>query len=644
MGAKEDLQELEALRAEFGQSKQTPMQELEALRAEFGQSTNTEADRLVGAEEPGFFDAVTGESRETERISGLQEIGAAPELNEMSVPAFKASMGLLSTGDTKSLKGILSAQYGENVSFEEDEKGNTIVKLPSGEYALNAPGLSGQDVVRGVFDMLAYTPAGRAATIPLAAGRSAATEAAIEGVETGLGGDFTPQDVVLAGGLGAAGKAAENIFDAGTKVVRGYPANSVVESSKVAGVPVMTSDIRPPQTFAGRMTQQLGEKIPIAGTGGLREKQQLAREKAVSDVIEKYGEFSYKAISDSLKENKNKLKKAAGSVIESTGKKLDVAGEVPLSNTRAAAGDALSALNKKGVLSSGAASDDVKMLMSALNEAPQSFTTLQQNRTAFREIIKGAEKAERTQFTSRAKSLLDRVEKGMKMDMEWFAKQGLSDVDYKKWINANKAYAGEAQKLTKSKLKNVLDKGDVTPEVVQTMLFSQRPSEIKTLYKGLTAEGKRNARSAIISKVASNLSKRPAGVTPNTFASEMSKMKLQVNEFFKGKDKRALNGLLDVLNATRRAQDASVVTATGQQVMGAGTLLSLITRPIATIGGGGMLGASARLYESETVRNALLRLDSAPRGTDQYEKALSEAFSALNAASQTAREQMQDTE
>lgn len=587
--------------------------------------------------EKGMFDFVTGESRMTDTMRNIGEIGNAPELNSLSVPAFKASLGLLSTGDTKSLKGILSAQFGDEVSFDEDEKGNTVVNLPSGQYALNTPGFSGQDFIRGAFDLAAFTPAGRAASIPAAIGKSAATEAAIEGTEASLGGEFTPTDVALAGGLGGAGKVAENVIGAGFRALKGSKADDVVEAGRDAGIPVLTSDIRQPETFAGKAIQQTGEKIPLAGTGGIRETQQATREEAVETVIDKYGEYSYGAIVDSLKSQKNKVKNAAGSVLQSTGNKLDDVGEIPLNNTFDAINDVSDELSKKGVIQSGGAVDDLDVLMDAITDGAQTFTSLKENRTAFREIVKGADKAERTQLTSRAKSLLSNVERAMTKDMDSYAKQNLTPQEFAKWKKANAVYAGEAQKLTKTKLKNVLDKGDVTPESVQTMLFSQKPSEVKTLYSSLSSEGRKNARSAIISKVVNDLSRRASGVTPNSFASEMKKYGLQTNSFFKGEEKKQLNGLLKVLNSTRRAQDASVTTPTGQSLYGGGTALALFTDPVSTIGAGGTLGGLSRLYESAPVRNALLRLDSVPKGSTQYEKALSEVFEVLNASAQSLR-------
>lgn len=139
-------------------------------------NTQNPFDQFDKSQDVGFFDPITGTSRMTPQMESLSEIGSAPELNQLSVPAFKASLGLLTTGDTESLKGILSQQLGGDVSFSNDDKGNVIVNLPSGQYALNKPGLSGQDVVRGAFDILSFTPAGRASTIGGAALKSGLTD------------------------------------------------------------------------------------------------------------------------------------------------------------------------------------------------------------------------------------------------------------------------------------------------------------------------------------------------------------------------------------------------------------------------------------------------------------------------------------
>ena len=587
-------------------------------------------------------EAFTGSERMTPEMESMQEIGAAPELNEMSVPAFRASLGLLTTGDTKSLKGILSEQFGDKVSYKEDEKGNIIISFPSGDYALNKPGLSGQDLVRGVFDFASYTPAGKAATIPAAIGKSALTAAAIEGTEASVGGDFSPMDVAASATLGGLFKGAETLIGAGYRAIKGKLTDDVVEAGADAGIPVLTSDVRPPKTFPAKMAQQTGEKIPFAGTGAAREEQQVLRQQAVADVAERYGQFSYDAIIKSLNAQKDKVKKAAGNVLGSVGRKLDEAGEIPTSNTDDAITSAWSELSKPGVIKSEQAIKDLDVLVDSLTEAKQTFTSLKENRTAFREIVAGADKAERSQLTSRAKALLQRVESAMTKDMDSLAKSKLSPLEFAKWKKANSVYASEAKNLTKTRLKNVLDKGDVTPESVKGLLFSQNPSEVKLLYKSLTPEGRANARSAIVSKVITDLNKRATGMTPNSFSSEMKKYGLQTSEFFKGEERRSLNGLLKVLNSTRRAQEAGVTTPTGQQLLGAGTLAAAATDLGLTASVGGTVGGLARLYESAPVRNALLRLDSIPKGSTQFEKALRETVDIMTTTAQTIRSQALD--
>ena len=345
--------------------------------------------------------------------------------------------------------------------------------------------------------------------------------------------------------------------------------------------------------------------------------------------------FSYKAILDSMKAQQGRVKGAAGRTLESTGNKLDEVGEIPLNNTREIIDQVKTELGKEGVIRSEGAIDDLSKLVSAFDEAPQTFTSLKENRTAFRDIIAGADKAERSQLPSRAKSLLQQVNKAMSDDMESFAKTNLTPKEFASWKKANKIYADQAETLKKSKLKNVLDKGDVTPESVKQLIMSKNPSELKLAYNSMTQSGKQNARAAIVSNIVDNVSKRAGGMTPNAFATEMKKFQPQINTFFKGEERKQLEGLQRLLEATRRAQDAAVTTPTGQQVLGAGTLAAAATDLGATVLTGGTVGGIARLYESAPVRDSLLRLASVPKGSTQFEKALLDAQTALNAIAQS---------
>lgn len=593
------------------------------------------------SEKPGVADLFTGESRTTALLESLPEIGDAPELNALSVSAALSSFGLLLTSDEFASKDVLKKQFGDEVSFTQDAKGNTIVNFPSGQFALNKPGFSPQDLAKSGFDLAAFSPAAKAVTVTKAALQSGATETLLETLEAAFGGEFDPTEIITSGLLGGFFKGAEDLIGAGYRAVKGKLASNVVEAGEEAGIPVLTSDTLENQAGITKLIGEAFEKVPFVGTGGLRAQQQVKREAAVNDVAERYGQFSYEAIIDSLKTRKDKFLTAAGNVLETTGSKLDEVGRIPLGNTKKAILVAQRGIGKEGVIKSTEATRDLNRLIEAINEAPQSFTTLTENRTAFKEILKGIDKAERTQLGTRNKALLTSIESAMKKDLRAMATDNLTPNEVRKWERANAFYFKEAIDLTKSQLKNVLDKGDVTPESVKTMLFSQKPSELKLLFNGLTTEGRANARSAIISDVTQTLNKRAAGLTPDTFVSEMKRRGLSVNTFFRGEQRKQLNGLLEVLEATRRAQASSVTTASGQALLVPGIAAVGISAggaiPIAATATLGLMG---NVYESPAVRNALIRLASLKKGSTEFEQALREATEILATVSQAEREQL----
>jgi hypothetical protein len=624
----------------------TPKEDIARKAIEAGLATEEDFPEIMP--EQGFLSqikqAFTGEGQTTPEIEALPGLGDAPEMNELSKRAFNAALGTMTTGDTDELKAIFKQQYGDDVSFTEDSKGNTIINFPSGQYPLNRPGFSAQDIPKLIADFAAFTPAGRAGSLAGAAGKSAIAEAGLEAVEAGVGGEFSPGDVATSAALGGALKGAEDVLGAGYRAIKGQlqPAGQqLVEESAEAGIPILTSDVLPPQTFAGRMAQQTAEKIPVAGTGAARETQQELRSQAVREFTDQFGDFSYKSIVDSLKTQKDKIKSAAGNVLESAGQKLDDAGEISVTNTLKAADNATAQLTKPGVIQTAKGIDDLNVLLEALR-TPQTYSTLKENRTAFREIVDSLDPAARSQLTSRGKALLKGVENAMTKDMQAFAKGNLSAQEFMQLNKANKAYAQEAAKLSKTRLKNVLDSGDFTPENVKQMLFSNKPSEIKNLYQSLTNEGRQNARAAIIQKVVDDLGRRANGLTPNSFASELKKYGPQIGTFFKGKDKKQLEGLRRALEATRRAQEAAVTTPTGQQLLGAGTLAAAATDLGATIGLGGTAGGLARIYESAPVRNALLKLAGTPKGSSAFEQSLRELNEVLIPLTQTAQSEVPD--
>ena len=144
--------------------------------------------------------------------STLQEIGAAPELNKLSLPSFLASAGALFSFDDAEVGDILQSQF-PGTKITPDEKGDLVATFPSGNnFAINKSGFSGQDLVKLIGSVAAFTPAAAAAAIPATLAKkvalgslaSAGTQAAIEAGQEAIGGDFDKSEVAIAGGLGGA--------------------------------------------------------------------------------------------------------------------------------------------------------------------------------------------------------------------------------------------------------------------------------------------------------------------------------------------------------------------------------------------------------------------------------------------------------
>lgn len=593
-------------------------------------------------QEPSLFqraaDMFTGESRMTPEMESLSEIGNAPELNKMSWSAFKTSLGLLATGDDEKAKSVIKSNIPE-AEFTNDSAGNTIVNLPSGQYALNKPGISPQDIAKGVFDIAAFTPAGRAASIPAAAAKAGATELGLQEATRQVGGgDIDIGDVALSAALGGGGKAAEEVIGAGYRALRGTPeseaAKTITEGAS-RGIPVTTSDVAPPTTLPGRFAQQVGESVPIVGTGGMREAQQEARQSAAESFVSRYAP-DYDEIKRSITGKAAKVKKAA---IDSRQRAVQQVADIktPASNTVKAIDDEIERLSR---LPGGAerqvvdqSSIDTLNRYKADIQAGGDFKTIDDLRTTFRDDLS----PDFGKPGTRQEGAIKRIYGAMTKDMDDVIKNNLTPTQFRQWKRGNAVYGQEMQKLKDSRIKNILQGGEeLSPEQINRTIMSKDSVVRKKLYNSLDNTGRQNARAAMISEISGKAS--PGGeLSVNRFLNELDRNKAQIDTFFKGREKAELEGLKKALNATRRAQEASVLTRTGMTttpvIAGGAAMYDLG----ATLASGAAAGALSRAYESKMFRDALVRLNGTKKGSTAFESALADVAEYITLSAQAGR-------
>jgi hypothetical protein len=406
-------------------------------------------------------------------------------------------------------------------------------------------------------------------------------------------------------------------------------------------VPVMTSDVLQPQTFVGKSAQTLGERIPVAGTGALRATQQAARIEAIRDTLKTYGADDVANLSDDIMsslvskrtDDFAKYANAKGEVINRLSK-----GQVPVTNAVKAIDDQINELAKR----STEGADEAIEALTKIKSDVQGRNLFQLEAYRKDELSKvfANDPARPMSIAARdvGEKALRAIYKPVNDDMGEFIKQTGQKNDYAKWMVSNRNLSELAGELDKTALKSVLRSGQATPEDINRLLLSKKPSDLRALYQALPDQGKVKARSAILAKAAADADYTTGDGTrmfsPEKFNAALDGLSPQVEIFFKGD--QTIDGLSRVLNLTRRAGESGVATKTGQEAMpyvAGASLTSLfgLGGGLAAAGGTGLL---ARAYESPAMRNILINIAKTKQGTPEEAKLVKRLISVMQAESQ----------
>ncbi|ECJ4506683.1 lytic transglycosylase domain-containing protein [Salmonella enterica subsp. salamae] len=438
--------------------------------------------------------------------------------------------------------------------------------------------------------------------------------------------------VVLGGAINQLGRAAGAAY----RSIRGTiapEAQQAIQFANAADVPLHTTDVLQPNSRVGRMAQTTAENIPFAGTSTMRANQQEARSQLVDEFASRFGEYDPSIVVGSLKAKSSGIRRAAGNRLEQV---QNAMAGINIQPSRAIQqiDNEIADLQKLGGAADNETISKLKVYRDELSRnagasGPMAMDLQQLSalRSQFRQDVKG----ERQALINRSEAAVNRVYNAMTGDIDSAIGQNLGNDTLRRYKQANAIYADEANKLQNTRLKNVIMKGDLTPEVVNNMLFSKNKSEVQNLYRSVGQVGRAQMRNGIIGKAMEK-----SGGSPDQFLRQVNLMSSQTGIAFKGRDAAYLKGLKNYLESTKRAGQAGVTTPTGQQTIPFILGIGSATNP-ALVGAGGGYGLLARLYESEPARNAMLRLANTPRGSTAFEKALAEVERAVNSVAQGAK-------
>jgi hypothetical protein len=439
-------------------------------------------------------------------------------------------------------------------------------------------------------------------------------------------GNVAQNAAINLGAQGALSAAAKGI-GRGITAFKGSiapEAAQTIANAESLGITPMTSDVAVPVNNLGAFGKGLvqGGEGALLGTGAQREAQQAARSKAVSNYLDKFGEYNPDDVVKSLTNNLKGRRDVAGKALDGITQKMGTT-PVETSNAVTAIDDSLAKLNRLGTSADKNLVSTLENLKSELSNPNIDFDLLKQHRTAFRSNVQG----DAMVFPDQAKAITNRIENAMTRDLRGAVGKSLGPQEAANYIKANSDYSNIYNKVLNKKIATNLNSAtnQATPELINSVVYSRNASDIKRIWPALDDKGKDAMRAAYISRISEK-----TGGSPAKFITEVNKLKRQsggeiYNTIFSGRHMKELDALHNVLRETSRADSANVVTQTGQALANPLRLGSGVASSGASLAAESGYGLAMRVYESKPVRNALLRLANTKPGTPAYERALNNA-------------------
>ena len=408
----------------------------------------------------------------------------------------------------------------------------------------------------------------------------------------------------LGGGMGAGiGAGARPTVSAAAALPEG-----AVQAEK-RGIQTITSQEFKPETPLGNALAKSREITPF-GTGYLLRKQEKQRSQAIQDFVSEYAGVGSPTLTEELanqaiSQREKIVKKLSGNKQEVLGRLSTTGQLVDMSATAKKAEDlALELENISPTANKQAIDQLINFATEITGKTPEEVE--QRRKVLFKSL------SDPTIGTPKdmASKAYNEVYGALNQDLGNHIKQFGKPTDFTKWSVSNRALSDLADDLKASSFNSLLKKGELTPEIVNNVLFTDKKSSIERLYKNLSTEGREVGRAAIITRALENATDPSGVIVPNRFATQLGKLENQVNVFFTGSDLDAVQGLQKALNYTRRAGEFAANPPTGAQAVpfvafsGLQSQLGLAGAGLAAALNTGLV----RLYESKAGRNLLTQL------------------------------------
>ena len=431
----------------------------------------------------------------------------------------------------------------------------------------------------------------------------------------------TAEEVVdVIGQIGVGSKVfptigIKNPAPQGIPLTAATKAQQAIDAGAKHKVPVYYDDV------GGHISKKIGvvtDNVPVVGTGGGRNAQQMAINKSTQKLADKYfiDDDVPELVQKGLQGRLTSLRKTAGKLYDKVAGLVDPKGRVPSDNFD----DAILAQMEINERLGTAGSPEVAKILDKYASAPRgNFTFMRELRSQLGAEISDFYKGG-SPIGEKGVGALQAVKNALEADMGKFADDA-GPAARAAWIKANSFYAKGVVPFKKAGLRQLVDTDE--PAKAWRYLISQPAGKARAvkMYKALDPQGRATVRSGLIEDAIEHAKTPKGDISPAKFAQYMERHSNAVNKFFQGEDLAEIKGYQNLMRHVERAGQYAENPPTGNRIVtgvlaGGAAFVDMGTLLTATTLSAGIKG----LYQTNAGRNALIAASKMQSGSEPMVK------------------------
>lgn len=426
--------------------------------------------------------------------------------------------------------------------------------------------------------------------------------------------------------LKAVGKAAEKVV--GT--VKGQTTKEVQELEKLGkefNVQQSVGDITGQPLV--KKAEVLAENVPVIGFSGFRDTQQKQVARAAGEIVDGFsvnGDWA-KILQTSLVDKAKAVRKVGGNLFNKVGSLANPLGNVPISKTNKAAREIIA--EEQGKVPEFRDQSLIDAVQKFTVDPQANFSGVRSIRSDLSDDISDFFTGKNAIVGKRGVDKLQKLKTALDDDMNDFANQQGGQIK-KAWDRANSFWKKRVVPFKDTALAKAA-KTDTPDEIFKTFIKREGRDRSQKFFNALDKKGKEAVRFGILENAFQVASPTNKPFSAARFAKALEDFDAPAGVFFKGAEKKQLDGFKKLLRHVERSGQFAENPPTGQRLMLALFGTGAVLDPASTAIVGATGGAIRTLFTSATGKRLLLSANKFGEGTKALQKAI-ENFSSRTAA------------